>query len=84
MALTSEQVGTIIDNLELAMATGALSVTIDGRVVTYRSMADLQSALTYFKTKQAKLDGTAAPKPLLRRIDLGFGYQGTQSGTDCP
>lgn len=84
MALTVEQVEQIIDDLEMAMATGASSVTIDGRVVQYRTVADMQKALTYFKAKLAALEGTPTPRPLFRRINLGFGYEGTQTSPEIP
>ena len=40
---------TSITALEEAMAEGALTVTINGKTVTYRSIEDLRSALEYFR-----------------------------------
>ena len=45
MALTQ----TDLDNLESAMASGALTVEIDGERVTYRSIEGLRSAIAYTK-----------------------------------
>jgi len=35
---------TDLDNIEAAIATGELTVSVNGRTVTYRSMADLLKA----------------------------------------
>ena len=47
-----------ITALEDAMASGALKVDFpDGKSVTYRSQADLQSALDYFNAQKSRSDG---------------------------
>jgi hypothetical protein len=42
---------TEIANLEAAVASGELTIEQDGERVTYRSMADLTAALSYFQRK---------------------------------
>jgi len=49
-----------IDNLEVALAKGYQTVEIEGRRVTYRSIAELRSALAYAKAEVAQ---NAAPAP---------------------
>lgn len=44
---------TKIAALEAALASGELTVESDGERVTYRSVADLRSALDYFAGRQA-------------------------------
>ncbi len=43
--------------LEDALASGELTVEIDGKRVSYRTVAELREALAYFKTKQAEQSG---------------------------
>ena len=45
MALTA----TDIDNLEAALASGVLTVTQNGKSITYRSLDEMRSALDYAK-----------------------------------
>lgn len=40
-----------IERLEKAVASGELTIEQDGERVTYRSMADLVTALNYFQAK---------------------------------
>ncbi|MEX2648155.1 MAG: hypothetical protein WD673_03980 [Alphaproteobacteria bacterium] len=42
---------TEIAALEAALASGELSVEVEGRKVTYRSTSDLRSALAFFTAK---------------------------------
>ena len=53
MAITQ----TDVDNLESALVTGTLSVEVDGRKVTYRSVAELKGALSYARDQIAKAAG---------------------------
>lgn len=45
--------------LETAVATGELTVESDGDRVTYRTMADLLAALSYFRQRAAVLTGSS-------------------------
>lgn len=49
-----------VEALENALASGELTVESDGDRVTYRSVADLTSALEYFRSKQAQADTPAS------------------------
>lgn len=49
---------TEIAALESALAAGELTVESDGDRVTYQSVADLLSALTYFRNKAAAASST--------------------------
>lgn len=84
MALTANQVLAIIDDLELALATGAANVSIDGRTIAYTSGAQIQSALRYFRNKLAVINGTTVPRPMFRKINMGGGYEGTSGGEPTP
>jgi hypothetical protein len=55
-----------IDRIDQALASGALTVETDGRRVTYRSIAELQSARAELLRR---LDGAAAP-PRMRLVRL--------------
>jgi hypothetical protein len=44
--------------LEKALASGELTIESDGDRVTYRSIADIMSALNYYQTKAASGAGT--------------------------
>lgn len=50
MALTQ----TDVDNLETALVTGELSVEIEGKKVTYRSVTEIKDALAYAKNEIEK------------------------------
>lgn len=67
MATTVDQK---IDALEEALASGTLSVSYDGRSVTYRSQADLQAALEYFKSQRDNAAGTKSV-----RVSVGAYYR---------
>lgn len=56
-----------IASLEDALSSGELTVESDGERITYRSVADLKAALSYFKEAQA---GAAPPNP----SQPGFGF----------
>lgn len=51
---------TEIAALEAAAASGELTIEADGERVTYRSMADLLSALTYFRAQAVQNAAPAA------------------------
>lgn len=46
--------------LEDALASGELTVEIEGKRITYRSVVELRQALGYFKMKQAEQAGGAS------------------------
>ena len=48
--------------LEEAAGSGELTVKTDGREVTYRSMADLMRALSYFRSQMAASGATTGPE----------------------
>ena len=54
--------------LEAALAAGELTVESDGDRVTYRSAADLKSALDYFRQQQAS-SGTSRPSTTVAVFD---------------
>lgn len=58
----------MIDALELALGTGATSISINGRTVNYASVSDMLQALDYLKSK---LDIPIVEKPIFRRVNLG-------------
>lgn len=49
MAITQADV----DNLEKALASGVMKTVYDGREVTFRSVTEIQAALTYAKGQLA-------------------------------
>lgn len=60
MALSAEQVEAAITALETGLATATLTIEYDGRRHTYKSAADMISALDYFKRRQAGVPATGA------------------------
>lgn len=50
-----------LDAVESAIASGELSISRDGRTVTYRSMADLMHARDVIRAALAKTAPAAAP-----------------------
>lgn len=57
-----------ITGLESALASGELTVEQDGERVTYRSRADIEGALTYFRNRAA----AASTAPGARASSFGF------------
>ena len=53
-------------NIERAIATGTLSVEIEGRKVTYRSMADLREAREMILAERGSV-GVVLVRPVYRR-----------------
>lgn len=47
MALSQED----IDRLERAMVTGTLKVVVEGKEITYRSIPEIERALTYARSQ---------------------------------
>jgi len=43
--------------LEEAVASGELTIKVDGKETTYRSMDDLLKALSYFRDREARSSG---------------------------
>lgn len=68
MALSDAQVDEAITALETALATGELTVEYAGRRVTYRSAAEIVSALDYFKRRKT---GVPASGPAPATADRG-------------
>jgi hypothetical protein len=62
MALSDAQVGEAITALETALASGELTVEYAGRRITYRSAAEIVSALDYFKRRLSGVPDTG-PAP---------------------
>lgn len=67
MALTQDDV----DTLERAVATGELSVTYEGRSVTFRSIAELLRALDYAKAQVAAGSAGGAVTQSFAAFDRG-------------
>lgn len=61
MSYSQEQIGALED----AIATGALTVEMDGKRITYRRLADMQRLLVAMK---AEFSGSAANAPRFIRI----------------
>mgnify|MGYP006381138329 CR=1 FL=1 len=70
MALTIQQVETIIDNLEIALSTGATTVSIDGRTMAYKNTKEMIRALEYFKNKLAALNGEQPYRSTMRSVSF--------------
>jgi hypothetical protein len=49
MAYATADLNTIITKLESALALGTAEVTFEGRKLVYRSVADIRSAISYFR-----------------------------------
>jgi hypothetical protein len=60
------------DALMVAIATGVLRVTADGRTVEYRSMADLLRALDEVNRGLAGEDGTTPVRRIVLQTSKGF------------
>lgn len=60
---------TDLDNLKKALASGRLTVEIDGRRVTYRSVAELKDAIAFVEADLAKTAGTAASSQSFASFD---------------
>lgn len=63
---------TKIVALQDALASGELTVESDGERVTYRSVGELKSALSYFEAKQAEAQasgGSIRPASTLAAYD---------------
>jgi hypothetical protein len=57
VARTAETVRAEIDSLRSAMSQGAVSVSYEGRSVTYRNYADMRAALDDLLEELAALEG---------------------------
>lgn len=68
MAYTQTQ----LDALQAALASGTLSVSFEGRSVTYRSMKDLQSAIAVVQSAVNAAAGTPAVRVVRVTMDKGF------------
>lgn len=60
MSTTLVQAQTYLTTLEAASASGMLSVSINGRHVSYRTMDELLSAIRFWQSRVAELQRTAA------------------------
>jgi hypothetical protein len=68
MALSDSDVAAMITALETALGSGELTVEYAGRRITYRSAAEIVSALEYFKRRQL---GVPASGPAPSSADRG-------------
>ncbi|OAI25952.1 hypothetical protein A1351_15475 [Methylosinus sp. R-45379] len=66
--MTSEQITAAIGALEVALASGELTIEYSGRRVTYRSTTELVAALDYFRRAQL---GVPASGPAPASADRG-------------
>lgn len=57
MPYTESELETIVETLETALARGEQTVQFSDRSVTYRTVADLRSALAYFQSLLDQLNG---------------------------
>jgi hypothetical protein len=72
VARTSATIRADIDALREAMATGAASVSYEGRTVTYRSYQDMRLALGDLLDELAGAEGT--PRLQIRYASYRSGY----------
>lgn len=61
-----------LEALERAIASGELTVNVNGESVTYRSMADLKAAYSFIEQKLDKAAGKRRPRTL-RQTGTGKG-----------
>ena len=62
MAYTQAQLESKITALESALASGVLRVDFADRSTTYRSVTEIQDALSYFQRLLTNTLGTSRPK----------------------
>lgn len=72
MAYTQAQLETKIGALETALARGELRVDFADRSVTYRSVAEIQNALSYFQRLLSQLTSTGRSKQTIAVASKGF------------
>lgn len=70
--MTTSEIEVIISKLETNLGTGTVTVSFEGRSVTYRSAAEIESAIRYFKNELADAQGTPTVKHV--RLFNGMGY----------
>ena len=72
MAYTTAQLDANIAKLESCLALGTAEITHEGRRLVYRSVADIRSAITYFKALYDNAtDAPLTPAPKTRTF---YGY----------
>ena len=75
MAYTTAQLDGIVAQLEASLAKGFAEVTHEGNRLVYRTVDDIQKAITYFKSLYDNASDAPAPKAKTRRL-LGYGGRG--------
>jgi len=69
--LTAAELRTLIAAAEQALIRGEASVSYEGRSITYRSVADLRTALGYARERLALLTSAEGTAPSGRSV-MGF------------
>ncbi len=74
MAVTdySAQIQAIVD----AIASGATSVSYEGKSVTYASFDDMTKRVSYLQRLQARANGQSVPNVGLAAFDRGYSRRG--------
>lgn len=61
-----------LDNLRAALASGVTRVTVEGRTVEYRSLAELREAIAEVSASLADASGSAPSRALYPETSRGF------------
>ena len=72
MAYTTAQIDSIISTLQISLASGAAEVTFENRKITYRSTADIRTAIGYFNGLYPS--ASDAPAVPVKKTRTFFGY----------
>lgn len=72
MAYATADIDAIIAKLEASLALGTAEVQFEGRKLVYRSVADIRSAITYFRSLYN--NATDAPADAPQSVRTYFGY----------
>ena len=75
MAYSTADLDVIVGKLEAGLALGAATVSFEGRSVSYRSVADIRSAISYFAALYDNATDASTPKPKVRTL-LFYGGNG--------
>jgi len=77
MAYSTAELDTIIRTLEQGIASGAASVSFEGRSMVYRTVDQIRSAIAYFS---ALYDNASDAPPQTPKTRTFYGYGGNGIG----
>jgi hypothetical protein len=76
MAYTTAQLDAIVTKLEASLGTGYAEISgPDGKHLVYRSVADIRTAIAYFRALYNDASDAPSPAPKVRTFFL-FGTKG--------